>query len=176
MSGSKGQIDIGKWFEDKIQRELRFLQSSKGLYFHRLKDSRSAGRIVGNSPADFLVAYQGQCQLWEAKSSQVHPSLRSCLAGAVDSGQVGHHQMWHLNGLDSWFIFYSDLVAEVEFWRGRDVVFARAEGKPLDKTQAYRRVSLAGLDQAMLDVFASTEKAAPVPQPVVELFGRPVDD
>lgn len=133
--------NIGKWFEEQMHRKLNALQVNHGLYYHRLKDSHSARRLVGNAPADWLVAFRGQAQLWEAKASESHPSLRACLASMVGDGQVGHHTLWHHNGCASWFIFYSDLTGEIEVWNGETVVYARSEGVPLPKNEEHLRCS-----------------------------------
>ena len=145
--------DIGKWFEGKLRSALVQLQADHGLFFHRIKDSHSAGRIVGNAPADFLVAIASQAQLWEAKASEIHPSLRSCLSSMVDNDQVGWHKLWNMNGCASYFIFYSDLIDMVEVWKGQDVCKARVEGVPLEKNGYLFTTTLGQLNPRLLELF-----------------------
>ena len=123
--------DIGKQFEEKIRAALKEIQRKKGIFYHRLKDTTAARNIVGSAPADFLVAMAGQAQLWEAKASEIHGSLTSCLSNMVSDHQVGVHQLWMMNGCTAFFIFYSDLTAQVEVWHSDDVIAARKTGKPI---------------------------------------------
>ena len=123
---------VGKKFETALKNCLYTLQRESGIFIHRFKDSTSAGRILGNSPADFLVAANGHAQIWEAKSSEVRTTLRSCLSSMVDHDQVGHHNLWHANGLKSYFFFYSDLTGLVEIWDGETIVESRKNRRVLN--------------------------------------------
>lgn len=147
------KVDIGKWWEKRIKEALKSLERHHGVFHHRMKDSHAAGRIVGTSPADFLVAYNGHAQLWEAKASEVHPSLRSCLASMVSDTQVGYHQLWTNNKCLSFFLFYSDSTGEVEVWEGHVVVAARKAGRPLPK-RPRRSLALRELELGLLGTAA----------------------
>ena len=131
------KVDIGKFFEHKkMEPALGTMQSRYGVYFHRFKDSHSAGRITSSAPADYLVSWNGDSYLVEAKASRKHASLKSCLANMVDDGQVGSHDLWHRAGNHSWFCFYSDVTGMVEMWPGTEVIEARHAGTPLDRGPA----------------------------------------
>lgn len=131
MTKPKTDNTIGKLFEKKIAESLKELARTHGVFFTRFYDTHAAGSYLPASPADFLVAYNSQAQLWECKASVVHDSLKSCLSAMVDDGQVGHHRLWHNAGLDSYFIFYSDQTAMVEFWNGAHIVHQRTMGRKL---------------------------------------------
>ena len=133
MSGNK----IGKWFEKQVRNSLASLREEHGIFFHKLHDSYTAGRVIGSVPADFLVRSKIGAQLWECKASEVHYSLRSCLANMVDDEQVSQHWQWENNGGRSIFLFYSDLTAEIEVWSGGAVVAARLASRPVDFKQSY---------------------------------------
>ena len=131
------RVNVGKWFEEKkVSPALGTMQSRYGVYFHRFKDSFSAGRITSSAPADYLLSWNGDSFLVEAKASRKYATLRSCLADMADDGQVGTHDLWHKAGNRSWFVFYSDQTGMVEMWPGIEVVEARHAGTPLDKTPA----------------------------------------
>lgn len=123
---------VGYWFQDKVRASLVDLQRKLGVFFYFMKDSRTAGKLTSNTPADFLVAYMSRAQLWECKASVEHMSLRSCLSSMVSPGQVGYHRLWRISGHDSLFLFYSDQTALVEVWPGDAVVAARLAGRPLE--------------------------------------------
>ena len=149
---------IGKWFEGRMRTCLNELQSNHGTFFYRLKDSHSAGRIIGNTPADYLVAMAGQIHLWEAKASEIHYSLRSCCADMVDDGQVGYHALWNFNRCQSYFFFYSDQTGQVEIWPGEEVVLARKEKRPLYEELLKDNANLKELKHSMLKLFTLRRK------------------
>ena len=119
---------IGYWFEDKTRAALDKLRASDEVFYHRWPDSHAAGRFLPTAPADFLVGCNGRALLLECKASVKAVSLRGCLASMVDDDQVGSHRLWHLAGLDSWFLFYSERLGQVEMWQGWRVVKARHGG------------------------------------------------
>ena len=132
------KVNVGKWFEaKKIEPALRLMQARYDVYFHRFKDSFSAGRIISGAPADYLLAWNGETMLMEAKASRKFASLKSCLAGMVDDSQTGTHTLWYKAGNRSFFCFYSDLTGLVEMWPGDEVVKARRDGTPLKGDPAY---------------------------------------
>lgn len=133
----------GKWLESKLQAGLVDLQKRNPLRWLRLYDSTSAGLNAGNSnylpeqDGDFiLICNGGQGCLIECKESTVHGSLRSWLASAVSTNQRAAHRFWHRAGAATIFLHYSQCSHELEVWWGWDVVVARNEGIPLNRSQA----------------------------------------
>lgn len=131
-AAEKADNKIGKFFEDKVMTPtLQKLEGSEKFFYHKLKDTYAAGTYLPKSPADYLVACNGQSMLMECKASVVHYSLKSCLASMVGDSQVAHHRLWQRTGNKSLFVFYSDQTANVEFWNGAYVVECRVNGSPL---------------------------------------------
>jgi hypothetical protein len=141
--------DIGKWFEGEVQKVLDRLQGEHGLFYHRLRDSHSAGKFLPNSPADFLVAYSGRAVLVECKASAKHYSLKECLSDMVDPGQAGPCQWWMGTQNDFWFLFYAERIGTCELWSGDRIVKARSKGVKLDGDADYEF----GLDVLGYEIF-----------------------
>lgn len=157
MSKRTPDTKVGKWFENKkMTPALDGLVASHTVFKHKLKDSHSAGRMTSSSPADYLIAYKGKGFLVECKASTIHPSLRSCLASAVDDGQIGEHTFWMRAGMNSLFVFYSDLTGLIEFWDGADVVKARITGTPLPKAFLLASAPVDDLASELLCVMEQT--------------------
>jgi hypothetical protein len=123
---------IGYQFEGKVQEALDRLKVSDGVFYLRLRDSKSAGNFLPNSPADFLVAFQGKTILIECKASDKYSSLRECLADMVDDGQAGYFRWWDQVGNESFYLFYSERLGQVECWAGDRVLKARQYGKKIE--------------------------------------------
>ena len=134
----KADAKIGRWFEKtKVKPALDELQATHNLYYHGFTDTHAAGAFVNNAPGDFLVVLEGVPILIECKASNVHETLRSCLADAVENHQVGTHKLFIRAMGASLFMFYSDATALVEFWPGVAVIAARANGTPIDPAHRF---------------------------------------
>jgi hypothetical protein len=123
--------DIGYWFEGKVKDACAALQRDCGLFYHRFQDSKAAGNFTAGAPADFLLAFTGKVILVECKASRVQETLRSCLSAMVDDGQAGSMHRWIANWNEGFFLFYSDVLGQVEVWPADQVIAARNKGKPL---------------------------------------------
>ena len=127
---------LGAWWEDHIKAHLKYLAVTSNLYYYRMPDTKMAGNFLPDSPADFLVRTEKGTYLLEAKASNKHASLRSCLAANVSPAQALHHRLWHRAGsahqISSYFLFCGTSVPTAQLWAGSYVANCRAEGKVLD--------------------------------------------
>lgn len=140
-------MKITRWekLEQAIQDELTQAQMNYQLACYRYYDTKSAGNVIPNQPADFQTCYKGKTILVEAKFSSVHESLRSCFAGSVKSHQLASARIWNRAGAGYIFLFYSSLSGLVEVWDGLYCAEARSKGErlSLDKRRVYESVELA---------------------------------
>ena len=143
--------NIGKWFEAKTEDALRNLKSKKVCTYVRLHDSYAAqGNLLPGQPGDFIVKAKGSpCLLLECKSSEKYKTLRSCLSSHVEPHQAAAHRIWHMMEGATLFVFYSDVIAGVEFWNGNYVGECRGKGQQLDKGGALDVVPLLKLEQTL---------------------------
>ena len=131
---------ITRWenLETEIRAELVSAQETRPLVWHRFVDSKAAGNVVARQPADFLACYIGKTVLIEAKFSEAHESLRSCLAGAVKPHQLASARIWTRAGAKYIVLFHSKLSGISEVWDGLYLSECKSKGVKLSLDQ--RRV------------------------------------
>lgn len=126
----------GKSFENKVRDALTELRRTGTYHFIRLYDTTSASQqeqvnYLPEQPGDFVLTFPGAACLIEAKSSEVHSSLRSCVSSHVSTGQAANHRLWQRSGNPSVFLFYDMQSKQVECWDGMVVAVAKSSSKPL---------------------------------------------
>lgn len=140
-------MKITRWekLEQAIQEELVRAQMDRPIAYYRYYDTKSAGAIIPNQPADFQTCQRGVTILIEAKFSSVHESLRSCFAGSVKGHQLASARIWTRAGAGYIILFYSALSGLVEVWDGRYCSECRAKGErlSLDRRRTYPSVEQA---------------------------------
>ena len=129
--GSRSGTD--KWFEKRINAAGSAIKITQAVFWHRFPDSYAARGALPAMPGDFMMLTKQGALLIEAKTSEVHKSLKSCAANVIDPQQVGQHLLWHRSGHPSIFMFYSAETSEMEVWDGYVVARARSEGSTLPK-------------------------------------------
>lgn len=140
-------MKITRWekLEQAIQEELVRAQMDRPLAYYRYFDTKSAGNIIPNQPADFQTCQRGVTVLIEAKFSSVHESLRSCFAGSVKGHQLASARIWTRAGAGYIVLFYSALSGLVEVWNGLYLAECRSKGEKLslDRRRIYQTVEQA---------------------------------
>ncbi|NCC34978.1 MAG: hypothetical protein EOM24_23655 [Chloroflexia bacterium] len=129
-------IKTWKALEDEIWSSLQDYQRHLHLLAHRFWDSRTAGNLMPDQPADFMAIHtrEGKTRVIfiEAKFSEVHDSLRACFAGSVRPNQLASARLARRAGAQYLFVFYSQVVNRFEVWDGQYCAERRALGKPLE--------------------------------------------
>lgn len=125
---------INDWnaLEDAIAVYCKALQRQYPIFFHRFSDSRAAGNLIADQPADFLLLSKGHgATFLEAKFSEVHDSLRSCFSGAVTASQLASARLAHRAGQRYLILFHSSCAHRFELWPGDYCAGQRGLGQPL---------------------------------------------
>jgi hypothetical protein len=121
-----------KKLEDSIQDHAKERMAHYGVFLHRFYDTRTAGTLMPQQPADFLVLPQtGRTIFLEAKFSEAHDSLCQCFSDAVKSHQLASARLVTRAKADYRVLFYSGLSGLVELWDGLYLAEQRAQGKRL---------------------------------------------
>jgi hypothetical protein len=130
-------MSINRWedLEAAIRTELVAAQETNPLAWHRLVDSKAAGNVVARQPSDFLACYIGKTVLIEAKFSEAHESLRSCLAGAVKPHQLASARIWTRARARYVVLFHSKLSGITEVWDGLYLAECKSKGVKLSLDQ-----------------------------------------
>jgi len=136
---------IKRWegLEAAIQAELVEAQTSNRLAWFRFYDTKSAGSLLPQQPADFQACFLGKAIMIEAKFSEVHESLKSCFAGSVKSHQLASARIWTRAQAVYLVVFYSGLSGLVEVWDGLYLSECRSKGErlSLDRRRTYTSVA-----------------------------------
>lgn len=128
-----GQIHDWRKLEEKIQEHCKARMARHAVFYHRFSDTRAAGNIIAAQPSDFLVLPQmGRTTFLEAKFSEVHESLRSCFADAVDVQQLASARLVVRAHREYLILFYSGVSQRTELWPGIYCAECRAQGKRLE--------------------------------------------
>ena len=125
---------ITNWqtLENRIQEHAVKRMAHYGVYLHRFYDTRSAGSLLPQQPADFLILPQtGRTIFLEAKFSEGHESLRQCFSGLVKGHQLASARLVHRAKAEYRVLFYSGLSGLVELWDGHYLAEQRALGEHL---------------------------------------------
>ncbi|RKX64030.1 MAG: hypothetical protein DRP42_07055 [Tenericutes bacterium] len=146
---------LGAWWEEALKSHFDYIKATRPFYWHRFPDSKAAGNLIAEQPADFIVASPPSgAMLVEAKASAAHDSLRSCLSKNVSTGQALHHRMWARAGQESMFIFIGVSKPVVEIWNGKYVADCRASGARLKADSEWSGDPAGpGLLEALREVF-----------------------
>jgi hypothetical protein len=135
---------IKRWqdLEAAIQDELVAAQTEKPVAWLRFYDTKSAGDFLPQQPADFQACFMAKVFMIEAKFSEVHESLRSCFAGAVQAHQLASARIWTRAQAHYLVVFYSGLSGLVEVWDGLYLAECRSKGErlSLDRRRTYASV------------------------------------
>lgn len=109
--------ETGKWFESQVTKMLKQLLGKEPIYYHRLLDSHSAGRLVQPQPSDLLFcsARMGTIYL-ELKSSHNYTSAKQAGQTILRPTQLGKAQLLIRAGQVPMVLFYDYQNHEVELW------------------------------------------------------------
>jgi penicillin-binding protein-related factor A (putative recombinase) len=150
MEQPKSATDL----EGKVNDWFVSAQEVRPLIFERILDSKAAGNLVKRAPADFYFLYNGRFAYLEAKFSEKHVTLRSCLSSAVRPHQLASARLVQRAGGRYWFLFYSKVSEQYEIWDGMYCAARKRAKIPLDLADA-RRFE-APLDSVLLSVLEIT--------------------
>lgn len=143
---------LGAWFEDELKPIFKNMQEHMGLYYHRFIDSKAAGNLVADQPADFMLKTKKGAFLIEVKASRRHKSLIGGLSSLMRKEQAVHLRMWDRADGDSLVIFINVPSGHVEIWEGYYVGLHRSKGQRLKEDYILRSCSAANLEKELLDI------------------------
>lgn len=133
-SVAKKKNKIGDDFQNDVQAALQGLVAKKVCMPVRLYDTKAArGKFLPPQPGDFIVASQLGGHLLEVKASEVHSSLRQCLAAMLEPHQAAAARIWAMMGQPSWVLFYSQPEFRLELYQGKVAGECYASKQPLPK-------------------------------------------
>ena len=132
--------------EKLVQEKLNELKKVSKLNFYRLTDSKAAGNLVQQVPADFSVTFRGHHLFIEAKFSEVADSLSQCFAN-VKTTQLAHAYLERRAGGSYWILFGSAVSQHFEVWSGTTLHALRSNGKRI--SHSYRDLVTKDFDEAM---------------------------
>ena len=135
--------DIGKVFEDELEKVFKSLKASHLMGSHRLPDTHSAGgNILQPQPSDYLIGLPPGASVpsagrgtnpqrlifFEAKASEKHKSLQKSAVRPEQRGFI--HFYTGMLQIPYIICHYSAVNGMMQFWNGASVMDAR-----LDKGQ-----------------------------------------
>jgi len=151
-------MDIGKYFEKKVQDILKELQAEYPCTFYRFPDATAARNSMTAQPGDHMLLFNGRALLIEEKASEVHESLVSCAANMIKKKQAAMHLKWARSGNESIYLFYSRITGNVELWDGEYVATQRASGNKLVEGKPHSiNFSIKRLKIILLEIMEATE-------------------
>lgn len=117
--------EIGHVFEAEVRKVLDLLKTAHHVAFHRLADTKSAGAVIAEQPADYLVGLPRGSQLpgtdqrmffLEAKASTEKTTLGKA---AMQPAQRGAIARWrHLAQLPYLVLFWDSVGGTLQLWDG----------------------------------------------------------
>ena len=127
--------EIKNWrdFEAQVYAHGQSLMRHYGVFIHRFSDSRAAGNLVAQQPADFLVlGHTGRPTLLELKFSEAHESLRQCFSAMVKPHQLASARLVSRARGEYQVLFYSKPAQQLEMWDGLYLAECKAAGQVLE--------------------------------------------
>lgn len=133
-------VDVGKVFEDELQKVLKDLKESHLLAWHRFPDTHSAGgNIIQCQPSDYLLGLPpgasvpskqrgvnaNRSVFFEAKASEKYRSLQK---KAIRPEQRGFIHMYSgMLRLPYLVCHYSTLTGNIQIWEGLAITESRLD-------------------------------------------------
>jgi hypothetical protein len=116
--------DIGKVFENEIQKVFKQLKTSHLVGCQRFSDSGAAGSVVAEQPADYLVGFPPGSQLRadqllafvEVKASEVHHTLGKAMVRPGQRGAISWYR--YLLGIPYYILFWDTQHGVIQLWDG----------------------------------------------------------
>lgn len=130
---------IGKRFEHDLEEVFRALQREYGFAWHRYVDTREAGNVVREQPADFMVTTSSGLALVEAKASMTLDHFRPSLLRPSQRGAIRHYAQ--MLGVQYHVLFRDDTSGRVDLLDGK---FCLGDGsrKPIPTVVSTRSTHL----------------------------------